>query len=49
MSKLLEFFLGSLLMAILAIALIVFSALHYLLRLGSTVDMGCAWQSSAKA
>jgi hypothetical protein len=48
MSKLLEFFLGSILMAILAIALIVFSALHYILRLGGIADAGCAWHSSAK-
>ncbi len=48
MSKLLEFFLGSILMAILAVALIVFSALHYVLRLGGIADAGCAWYSSAK-
>ena len=48
MSKLLEFFLGSILMAILAIALIVFSALHYILRLSGIADAGCAWHSSAK-
>jgi hypothetical protein len=48
MSKLLEFFLGSILMAILAIALIVFSALHYILRLGGIADAGCVWHSSAK-
>jgi len=48
MSKLFELFLGSILMTILAIALIVFSALHYILRLGGIADAGCAWQSSAK-
>ncbi|MGZ9223556.1 MAG: SdrD B-like domain-containing protein [Anaerolineales bacterium] len=48
MSKLLEFLLGSILMTILAVALIVFSALHYILRLGGIADAGCAWHSSAK-
>jgi hypothetical protein len=46
MSKLLEFFLGSLLMLILAMSLMVFSVLHYMLRAGSIAD--CAWHSSAK-
>ena len=46
MSKLLEFFLGSLLMTILAISLMVFSVLHYVLRVGGIAD--CAWYSSAK-
>src|SRR5688500_6556678 len=46
MSRLLEFFLGSILMSILAIALMVFSVLHYILRVGSIAD--CAWHSSAK-
>lgn len=47
MSKLLEFFLGSILMVILSIALIVFSVLHTILRADSIAD--CAWHSSAKA
>jgi len=46
MSKLLEFFLGSILMTLLAISLMVFSVLHYVLRFGSIAD--CAWHSSAK-
>jgi hypothetical protein len=48
MSKLFELFLGSILMTILAIALIVFSALHYILRLGGIADAGCDWHGSAK-
>jgi len=48
MSKLLEFLLGSILMTLLAVALIVFSALHYILRLGGIADAGCAWHSSAR-
>ena len=47
MSKLLEFFLGSILITILTIALIVFSALHYVVRVGGIID--CAWHGSAKA
>jgi len=48
MSKLFELFLGSILMTLLAIALIVFSALHYILRLGGIAEAGCAWHGSAK-
>lgn len=47
MSKLLEFLFGSILIAILSVALIVFSMLHYIVRVGGIVD--CAWHSSAKA
>jgi hypothetical protein len=47
MSKLLEFFLGSILIAIFTIAFIFFSALHYILREGDIAD--CDWQASAKA
>ena len=47
MSKLIEFFLGSILVAISTIALIFFSALHYILRAGGVAD--CAWHGSAKA
>jgi hypothetical protein len=47
MSKLIEFFLGSILIAISTIALIFFSMLHYILRDGGVAD--CAWHSSAKA
>jgi len=46
MSKLLEFFLGSILMTVLAISLMIFSVLHYILSVGSIDD--CAWHSSAK-
>jgi hypothetical protein len=47
MSKLIEFFLGPLLVAISTIALIFFSMLHYILRAGGVAD--CAWHGSAKA
>lgn len=47
MSKLLEFLLGSILIAVFTVAFIFFSALHYLLRGDSSED--CAWQGSAKA
>ncbi|HKG55213.1 MAG TPA: hypothetical protein VKB04_13205, partial [Anaerolineales bacterium] len=45
--KLIEFFLGSILIAISTIALIFFSMLHYILRVGGVAD--CAWHGSAKA
>ncbi len=47
MSRLLEFFLGSILIAVFTVALMFFAGLHYILRLGSTID--CAWHASAKA
>jgi len=47
MSKLIEFFLGSILVAISTIALIFFSTLHYILRAGGVAD--CTWHGSAKA
>lgn len=47
MSKLIEFFLGSILITVSSVALIFFSALHYILRVGAVAD--CAWHSSAKA
>jgi hypothetical protein len=47
MSKLLEFFLGSILIAVFTIAFIFFSALHYILRAEGMEY--CAWQGSAKA
>ena len=47
MSKIIEFFLGSILITILSIALMVFSALHYILKVGSVAD--CAWHGSARA
>jgi len=46
MSKLIEFFFGSILITVSSVALIFFSALHYILRVGSVAD--CAWHSSAK-
>jgi len=46
MSKLLELFLGSILMTMLAISLMVFSVLHYIFSVGSFDD--CAWHSSAR-
>jgi hypothetical protein len=46
MSKVLEFFLGSILITILTIALLFFSALHYILSVGGSAD--CAWYSSVK-
>jgi hypothetical protein len=46
MSKLIEFLLGSILIAVSTIALIFFSTLHYVLRAGSVAN--CAWHSSAK-
>jgi hypothetical protein len=47
MSRLLEFFLGSILIAVFTVAFIFFSALHYILRSGGIEY--CAWQGSAKA
>ena len=47
MSKLIEFFFGSILITISSVALIFFSMLHYILRVGGVAD--CAWHSSAKA
>jgi hypothetical protein len=47
MSKLLEFFLGSIVITIFTVALMFFSALHFILRAGGIAD--CAWQSSARA
>lgn len=44
MSKLLEFFLGSILIAAFTVALIFFSVLQYILKMGSTLD--CTWQGS---
>src|SRR5919198_2037817 len=46
MSKLIEFFLGSILIAISAIGLLFFSTLHYILKVSGVAD--CAWHSSAK-
>jgi hypothetical protein len=47
MSKLLEFFLGSIVVTIFTVAFLFFSALHYILRGTDVAD--CVWQGSAKA
>jgi hypothetical protein len=47
MSKLLEFFLGSILITVFTIAFLFFSAVHYILKVGGIAD--CVWQASAKA
>jgi hypothetical protein len=47
MSKLLEFFLGSILIAVFTLAFVFFSALQYIFKAGSLAD--CTWQGSAKA
>jgi hypothetical protein len=47
MSKLIEFFFGSILITVSSVALIFFSTLHYILRAGGVAD--CAWHGSAKA
>jgi hypothetical protein len=47
MSKLIEFFFGSILITISTVALIFFSMLHYILRVGGVAD--CAWHGSARA
>jgi hypothetical protein len=47
MSKVIEFFFGSILITVSTVALIFFSTLHYILRGGGVAD--CAWHSSAKA
>ena len=47
MSKVIEFLLGSILITVSSVALIFFSTLHYILRVGGVAD--CAWHGSAKA
>lgn len=47
MSKLLEFLLGSILIAVFTVGLMFFSVLRYVLKADSTVD--CAWHGSARA
>jgi len=47
MSRLLEFFLGSILITVFTVALLFFSAVHYILRPGDMTD--CAWYGSARA
>ncbi|HEX2996937.1 MAG TPA: hypothetical protein VHP14_19095 [Anaerolineales bacterium] len=46
MSRLLEFFLGSILITAFTVALMFFSVLQLVLKAGSTVD--CAWHGSAR-
>jgi len=47
MSRLLEFFLGSILITVFTVAFLFFSAVHYILRAGSIAD--CTGQGSARA
>jgi hypothetical protein len=47
MSRLLEFILGSILIAVFTVAFLFFSAVHYILRGSGTSD--CAWYGSARA
>jgi hypothetical protein len=47
MSRLLEFFLGSILITVFTVAFLFFSAVHYILRPGNVAD--CAWYGSARA
>ncbi len=47
MSKWIEFFFGSILITVSSVALIFFSVLHYILRVGTVSD--CAWHGFAKA
>jgi len=47
MSKVFEFFIGSILITILTTSSLLFSTLHYILRMSGVAD--CAWHSSAKA
>lgn len=47
MSRLLEFFLGSLLITVFTVAFLFFSAVHYILKGGDAAH--CAWYGSARA
>ena len=47
MSKLIEFLFGSILITVSSVALIFFSMLHYILKVGGVAD--CGWHGSAKA
>lgn len=47
MSKLLEFFLGSILITVFSVAFLFFSALQYIFNVSSIPD--CIWQGTAKA
>ena len=46
MSKIIEFLLGSILITVFTIALMIFSALHYVFKAGGVID--CEWQGSAR-
>ena len=46
MSRLLEFFLGSILITVFTVAFLFFSTLHYILKAGGMAD--CAWRASAR-
>jgi hypothetical protein len=46
MSRLLEFFLGSILITVFTVAFLFFSAVHYILRVGGVTD--CTWYASAR-
>ena len=46
MSKIIEFLLGSILITIFTIALMLFSALHYVFKAGGVID--CEWHGSAR-
>lgn len=46
MSRLLEFFLGSILITVFTVAFVFFFALHYILKVGGVSD--CTWQGSAR-
>ena len=46
MSRLLEFILGSILITVFTVALMFFSAVHYILRAGHAAD--CIWYASAR-
>jgi len=47
MSRLLEFFLGSILITVFTVAFLFFSAVHYILKGGDVAH--CAWYGSARA
>jgi len=47
MSRLLEFFLGSILITVFTVAFLFFSTLHYILKVGGFAD--CVWRGSARA
>ena len=47
MSRVLEFLLGSILITVSTVALLFFSAVHYILKTGNVGD--CAWYGSARA